>query len=100
MAVANTEVSPDRYSVSVSYNTEEQIATVLFRVTQNANGGGTIDPSHIEFAFSGNDVLGLKISDQADEYSGFSGFARSPADRDRSPSSAFFASHRPYCQRC
>ena len=75
MPVPDTEVALDRYPVSVSYNPEEQTATVLFRVTQNANGDGTIDPSHIKFAFSGNDVLGLKISDKADEYSGFSGFA-------------------------
>ncbi len=75
MPVPETEVSLDRYPVSVSYNAEEQTATVLFRVTQNATGDGTLDPSHIKFTFSGNDVLGLKISDQADEYSGFSGFA-------------------------
>lgn len=75
MPTPETEVSLARYPVSVSYNADEQTATVLFRVTQNATGDGTIDPSHIKFSFSGTDVLGLKISDQADEYSGFSGFA-------------------------
>jgi len=75
MPVAETEVSLDRHPVSVSYDAKEQTATVLFRVTQNASGDGTLDPSHIKFTFSGNDVLGLRISDKADEYSGFSGFA-------------------------
>lgn len=75
MPVPATEVSLDRYPVSVSYNAEDRTATVLFRVTQNAAGDGTLDPSHIKFSFSGSDVFGLKISDKADEYSGVRGFA-------------------------
>lgn len=75
MPVPETEITLDRYPVSVSYNAVDRTATVLFRVTQNATGDGTLDPSHIKFSFSGNDVFGLKISDQADEYSGVNGFA-------------------------
>lgn len=75
MPVPETEITLDRHPVSVSYSAEDQIATVLFRVTQNATGDGTLDPSHIRFSFSGTDVLGLRVSDQADEYTGFSGFA-------------------------
>lgn len=75
MLLPQTEINLDRYPLSVSYSGEDRTATVLFRVTQNGAGDGTLDPSHIKFSFSGNDVFGLKISDQADEYSGFSGFA-------------------------
>lgn len=75
MSVPETEISLDRYPASVSYNAEDRTATVLFRVTQNSTGDGTLDPSHIKFSFSGNDVFGMKISDQADEYSGVNGFA-------------------------
>jgi hypothetical protein len=75
MPPPQTEISLDRYPVSVSYNAEDRTATVLFRMTQNAAGDGTLDPSHIKFSFSGTDVFGQKIGDQADEYSGVSGFA-------------------------
>jgi tetratricopeptide (TPR) repeat protein len=75
MPVPSTEVSLDPHPVSVSYNADDQTATMLFRVSQNATGDGTIDPSHIKFSFSGTDDAGMKISDQADEYTSISGFA-------------------------
>lgn len=75
MPVPETEISLDRHPVSVTYSAEERIATVLFRVTQNAAGDGSLDPSHIKFSFSGSDAFGQKISDQADEYLGVRGFA-------------------------
>ncbi|MEW6676692.1 MAG: tetratricopeptide repeat protein [Pseudomonadota bacterium] len=75
MTVPDTEIALDRYPVSVTYNEEDRTATVLFRVTQNAAGDGTLDPSHIKFSFSGSDTFGQKIGDQADEYLGVRGFA-------------------------
>jgi hypothetical protein len=50
-------------------------ATVLFKISQNSTATGTIDPSHINFTFSGKDVLGLSMDKSADMYSGFSWFA-------------------------
>jgi len=43
-------------------------------VRQNSGANGTLDPSHINFTFSGTDVLGVKIDKSADMYSGFSSF--------------------------
>jgi hypothetical protein len=48
-------------------------ATVYFTLTQNAAANRTIDPSHIEFKFSGKDVYGLKINPKFDQVTGFSG---------------------------
>jgi hypothetical protein len=48
---------------------------VLFKVSQNSSANGTIDPSHINFSFSGKDVVGLSMDKSADMYSGFSKFA-------------------------
>jgi hypothetical protein len=59
----------------VYYNQQDQAATVLFRIRQNATGNGTLDPSHINFSFNGKDVVGLSMDKSADQYSGFSGFA-------------------------
>lgn len=75
IVLPSTEVALSRYPVSVSYNAEDQTATVLFRVDQNATADGTIDPAHIKFSFSGTDVLGIAMNPKADQYSGFNGFA-------------------------
>lgn len=34
---------------------------------------GTIDPSHIIFKFSGEDIFGNKMDEDSDEYSPFTG---------------------------
>ena len=59
----------------VIYDTDTQTATLGFTITQNETADGTIDPSHIVFTFDGEDVYGLSISGNGDEYSGFSGSA-------------------------
>jgi len=58
---------------AVTWNAENLTATVFFTVNQNAAANATIDPSHIEFKFSGEDIYGLKISPKFDQFTGFSG---------------------------
>jgi len=75
MRVPSTEVTLPSTPQSVYYNQQDQTATVLFKVRQNATDNGTLDPSHINFSFNGKDVVGLSMDKSADGYSGFSGFA-------------------------
>lgn len=75
LALPATEVALPRTPLAVHYESNTQSATVLFKVSQNATANGTIDPSHINFAFSGQDAFGLAMDPEADVYSGFSGFA-------------------------
>jgi len=70
-----TEITLAGFPVSVSYDPKTLSATVLFSVRQNEHGDGTLDPSHIRFAFRGVDATGLAMHPRADEYSGFSGYA-------------------------
>jgi hypothetical protein len=58
--------------VSVVYDQNSQTADVKFRVTQNASGDGTLDPSHLVFAFHGLDAYGKAMDAAADQYSGIS----------------------------
>lgn len=75
MLLRESEVELPKTPFAVYYDQREMTATVLFKITQNAAGNGTIDPSHINFTFSGTDSLGLKMDKSADMYSGFSSFA-------------------------
>jgi hypothetical protein len=75
MPVPSTEAKLGLHPVVVRYSEEDQSATLLFRITQNAEGNATIDPSHIKFGFSGVDTFGYQLSKKADEYTGFHGFA-------------------------
>lgn len=75
MALPASEVSVPAMPHAVYYDSSEMTATVLFKISQNATATGTIDPSHINFTFSGKDVLGLNMDKSADMYSGFSSFA-------------------------
>jgi len=75
MPVPSTEAKLDLHPIVVRYSAEDQSATLLFRITQNAEGNATIDPSHIKFGFSGVDTFGYQLSKKADEYTGFRGFA-------------------------
>jgi tetratricopeptide (TPR) repeat protein len=70
-----SEVSMPPVPQAVYYDQQNMTATVLFKISQNAAANGTIDPSHINFSFNGNDVIGLSMDKSADMYSGFSGFA-------------------------
>ena len=69
------KITLDYYPDYVLYDEDTCTATVGFTVRQNDTADGTIDPSHIVFTFDGEDVYGVTISEDADEYSGFSGTA-------------------------
>lgn len=75
MTLPTTEVALPPTPLAVYYDQKWMTATVLFKVSQNASATGTIDPSHINFSFSGKDVVGLSMDKSADMYSGFSWFA-------------------------
>ncbi len=75
LALPDTEATLAETPLAVYYESTTQSATVLFKVSQNAAGDATIDPSHINFAFDGTDDFGLTMDQAADVYSGFSGFA-------------------------
>ncbi len=75
MPLPDSEVTLPAYPLAVFYNQQEQTATVLFNLRQNASANGTIDPSHINFTFTGKDAVGLTMDKSADMYSGFTGFA-------------------------
>lgn len=74
MQVNDSEVAIERLPLGVYYDEKEMTATVLFNIRQNDTATGTIDPSHINFSFSGKDVAGMSMDRSADTYSGFSGF--------------------------
>jgi len=58
---------------AVTWDADNLTATVYFTVTQNAAANATIDPSHVEFKFSGKDIYGLKMNPKFDQFTGFSG---------------------------
>jgi tetratricopeptide (TPR) repeat protein len=71
-------ISPNEAQLSpipsaVTWDADNLTATVYFTVTQNAAANATIDPSHIEFKFSGEDIYGLKMNPKFDQFTGFSG---------------------------
>jgi len=75
LGVPDSEVTLSPHPVGVNYDSATQTATVWFDIRQNANADGTLDPSHIQFTFSGQDGDGMSMSGKADQYTGFSGFA-------------------------
>lgn len=60
---------------TVTWDEKNLTATVYFTVTQNAAANATIDPAHVEFKFSGQDIYGLKMNPKFDQFTGFSGVA-------------------------
>jgi hypothetical protein len=73
-------ISPNEAKLSplpsaVTWDEKNLAATVYFTVTQNAAANATIDPSHIEFKFSGQDIYGLNMNSKFDQFTGFSGVA-------------------------
>lgn len=70
-----TEVRVGGTPESVAWDEDNLTATVYFKVRQNAAANGTIDPSHIEFRFSGKDIYGLSMDPKADQFTGFKGVA-------------------------
>jgi Tfp pilus assembly protein PilF len=75
LPVADTEVTLSRLPLAVYYDANSLTATVYFSVSQNADLTATIDPSHIQFTFSGVDGYGITVDPATDRYAGFSGFA-------------------------
>jgi tetratricopeptide (TPR) repeat protein len=75
MAIPSTEIQIAPLPINVLYDAEEMTATVKFTIQQNASANGTIDPSHIEFTFTGKDQFGNEMDPKKDQFSGFSGIA-------------------------
>ncbi|NLN60998.1 MAG: tetratricopeptide repeat protein [Deltaproteobacteria bacterium] len=70
--VPASEVNVALHPVRVLYDPELLTARVTFRITQNADGNGTIDLSHLVFSFRGTDVHGNVMDPEADQYNRFS----------------------------
>lgn len=75
LPIPDTEVNLPVMPSAVYYDSTNMTATVLFTLRQNEAGNGTIDPSHVRFTFLGTDADGLSMDPDADQYTGFSGFA-------------------------
>ena len=69
LAETRIRITPDY----VIYDPVNMTATVLFKLYQNAGADATIDPSHIQFQFSGEDAYGLNMDPARDQFTGFSG---------------------------
>ncbi len=67
-----TEINLEPFPDYVIYDRDALTATVGFTIRQNETADGTIDPSHIIFKFDGEDVYGVSMDPDGDEYSGFS----------------------------
>ena len=73
--IPDTEVKIPLFPEHVYYNPDDLTATVYFKLKQNADATGTIDPSHIEFKFTGTDTFGFAMNSNYDQFTGFSGSA-------------------------
>ena len=73
--IPSTEINVHPIPENVYWDETKMTATVTFRITQNSTADGTIDPSHIEFKFSGKDIYGNSMDSEFDQYMGFSGTA-------------------------
>ena len=70
---ASTEISFSSFPDNVYYDADSLTAKVQFTLKQNETADGTIDPSHVEFKFSGEDKWGLSMDKDNDQFTGFSG---------------------------
>ena len=73
MAIPSTEITLPSFPNYALYDPETGIATVSFTVRQNETADGTIDPKHIVFKFNGEDTYGIKMDEDHDEFSSWSG---------------------------
>jgi tetratricopeptide (TPR) repeat protein len=71
LPVLPTEAYIPQNPTSVSYDPEQQTATVTFLMTLHPTGESTLDPSHVVFKFSGKDMSGKTMDPSADQYDGF-----------------------------
>jgi tetratricopeptide (TPR) repeat protein len=69
--VPETEVTLDPFPELVVYDEDTLTASVTFRIYQNSTADGTLDPCHIVFKFSGEDIFGKAMDDEADEFCDF-----------------------------
>jgi len=69
--VPATEITLDPFPELVVYDEDMLRATVTFRIYQNSAANGTLDPCHLVFKFSGEDIFGNAMDDKADEFSDF-----------------------------
>lgn len=72
LRIPSTEIGIKSIPDAVTWDAKNMTATVYFTIKQNAEANGTIDPSHIEFKFSGKDIYGLKMNPKFDQFTGFS----------------------------
>jgi len=70
--ISGTDTNVNSIPLAVTYDRETRTATILFRLTQNSDGTGTIDTSHLIFKFKGVDENGNSMDTSADEYCGVS----------------------------
>jgi len=75
MPIPSTEIQIAPLPINVYYDAEEMTATLRFTIQQNASANGTLDPSHIEFTFTGKDQFGNEMDPKKDQFTGFSGIA-------------------------
>ena len=75
LPIPATEIQADALPDNVYYDSDSFRATVTFTIRQNATADGTIDPTHIEFRFSGIDAFGNRMDPNFDQYIGYSGVA-------------------------
>jgi tetratricopeptide (TPR) repeat protein len=65
------QITPPSMPTRVLYDPTTLQATVTFTLTQNSAGTGLIDPAHLVFKFSGQDIYGTAMDSAADEFDGF-----------------------------
>jgi tetratricopeptide (TPR) repeat protein len=75
LPISADEVNLPPIPSAVTWDADSLTATVYFTVAQNAASNATIDPSHVEFKFSGKDIYGLKMNPKFDQFSGFNDVA-------------------------
>ncbi|GFO53224.1 hypothetical protein GMSM_02310 [Geomonas sp. Red276] len=73
LPVVPTEAYIPQNPTSVTYDPQQQQATVTFMLSQNSTNDATIDPSHMVFKFSGKDIRGKTMDPTADQYDGYAG---------------------------
>ena len=73
LGVPSTEINLPPHPINVYYDADQLTATLHFSISQNDDANGTIDPSHIVFAFSGQDIDGNDMNADYDQFMGFSG---------------------------
>lgn len=72
LPISSSEAYISLFPERVNYDYQNNTAIVTFRMSQNASGNATLDPSHIIFQFFGQDAYGNKMNPSADQYGGIS----------------------------